>query len=164
MDPFKSLPEGYKTSKDDLVKLEDALKDKRKNTITMEEPKMVQRIVDLDDLMDRIIVFLEYLEKPEIKEMQNDERAFPAHMMEKFVENFDKYFQIFTKLLEVKNRSANVKSLLDLIDRLNKVKSGEKNEDYEFEKFREEKAQDLIYPKFGGKDAYIRAMQKENKK
>jgi len=145
MDPFKNLPEGYKTSKEDLVSENEAKRDK--NSFTAEGPKRVKGIVDLDDITNKIIIFLDYIETDEIKELEKDEKAFVSHMMEKFVDNFNDYFTIFNTLLETKNRKENTLKILQLIETLNEVKKGKKNEDLEYLKFQEAKATEYKVPK-----------------
>jgi hypothetical protein len=142
------LPKGMTTNKDELVTLEEAKRDTNPFSKMAEGPKRTKGIVDLDDITERIITFLEYMEKPEIKKMEeSDEKAFVSHMMEKFVDNFDKYFYIFTKLLETKNRKENINEIMNMIETLRDVKEGKKNESGEFLKFQKSKAEKYKIPK-----------------
>ena len=135
--------DNYKTSKDDIVSVDDAANDK--NSRVLEEPKRKKGIVDLDHVTCEIINFMDYLEKNKDME-ESDEKAFVARTMELYVDNFDNYFTIFNTLLNKKNRAENLKQIIRMIETLHDVKKGKKNEDLEFLNFQKEKATEYKIP------------------
>lgn len=143
MDPIV-MPDGYQTSKENFVSIEEAQKDT--NSRTVELPKRKKGIVDLEDVVERVNVFLEYLNRDDIRELEKDTNAFASHMMGKFVDNFDKYFQIFTTLLETKNRDKNVGKLLETIDTLRDIKKGKKSQQMEELRFQKRLAKECKIP------------------
>ncbi|ARF09226.1 hypothetical protein Catovirus_2_175 [Catovirus CTV1] len=111
-----------------------------------------QAIPDLNKLSSDVISFLEYIGTEEMEQMQSkDNEAFTKHVQDKFPEFSLNYINIFNMLLEKENRDNNIMKLLNLFDVLKEVKSGRKDMNNEFERFKESQAQEYIYPQFGGK-------------
>lgn len=123
------------------------------------------KIPDLHKLTSTIIEFLEYINTPEMERLeQSDKTAFEKHLEHKF-ENFTVCFTtIYKMLLNKSERNENLTKLMDLIETLKKVQSGEKNMDVEFDNFREQLSEQYVYPKFGGKEQFEKNIEKRARK
>jgi len=121
---------------------------------------------DIMNLTKQIIDFIEYIEKPEIKEMAKENTMiYKQHLETKFEEFTLEYYSIYRMLVDNEiNRSHNIEKLFKMIDRLHKVESGKSNVEKEFVKVREELAGEFLYPQFGGKDKFEKTMNKNLKK
>ena len=121
---------------------------------------------DLVKLTGQIIEFIEYIEQPDIKAMSKENiMMYKQHLENKFEEFTLDYYSIYRMLVDNENeRSQNIEKLFKMIDRLKDVESGKSNVEREFIHVREELAQEFLYPKFGGKTAFQKAMEKDAKK
>lgn len=116
-------------------------------------------IPDIAQLTGTIIEFVEYLSQPQVIEMsKGDEVAYKQHLENKFEDFSLKYYSIFRMLLEEKNRAENLNKLISMMEILKNIKDGKKDHDKEFEKFKEERAEEYIYPQFGGKNNFQRVL------
>jgi hypothetical protein len=123
------------------------------------------KIPDLIKLTGQIIEFIEYIETPEAKNMAKENKMLYKHHLENKFEEFTlEYYSIYKMLVENENeRAENIERLFKMIDRLKDVESGKSNVDREFIKIREELAQDYLYPQFGGREAFQKALSKDLK-
>jgi hypothetical protein len=123
------------------------------------------KIPDLINLTGQIIEFVEYIELPDIKKMAQENRMlYKTHLENKFEEFTLEYYSIYKMIVDNDGeRAQNIDRLFKMIDRLKDVESGKSNVDREFMKIREELAQDYLYPQFGGKTAFEKALSKDIK-
>ncbi len=123
------------------------------------------KLPDLINLTGKIIEFVEYIELPDIKKMaQENKMLYKNHLESKFEEFTLDYYSIYRMLVDNDDeRAQNIDRLFKMIDRLKDVESGKSNVDREFLKIREELAQDYLYPQFGGRDAFEKALSKDMK-
>ena len=120
-------------------------------------------IPDLTKLTKEIIDFLDYVNKPDMLKMQDDEpRAFELHLESKFENFVENYYSTFKMLLDKKDRSKNVLKLMQMINTIKKVKDGQKSYDNAFNQIKENLAEEFIYSKYGGKDNFEKQL-KENR-
>lgn len=129
-----------------------------------------EQIPDLNQLTIEVINFLEYIGTTEIEELEiNDNEAFVKDIENKFPEFTLKYVTVYKMLLDKESREENLIKLLNLIEILKNVQSGNKNLESEFNNFKESLAEEYVYPKFGGKENFEkkikeRAEKKQRKK
>lgn len=149
----------------DKTSITDAPKNLPKGSIMM-NTKREGGMPDILKLTGQIIEFIEYIEKPDIKLMAKENNMmYKQHLENKFEEFTLDYYSIYRMLVDNENeRSQNIDRLFKMIDRLKDVETGKSNVDREFMKVREELAEQYLYPKFGGKDGFQKAMDKDQKK
>lgn len=127
---------------------------------TRNEQAPPESIPDLDNLLNTIIEFLEYIETDEMQKMEETDKAgFEKHLDEKFSTFTLRYYGIFKMLLEKKGRAENVHKLINLFSELNKVKSGAKNMDTVYSEYTEGLNNEYIYSKYGGKENFEKALK-----
>ena len=132
---------------------------------TRNEQAPPESIPDLDNLLNTIIEFLEYIETDEMQKMEETDKAgFEKHLDEKFSTFTLRYYGIFKMLLEKKGRAENVHKLINLFSELNKVKSGAKNMDTVYSEYTEGLNNEYIYSKYGGKENFEKALTKKEEK
>jgi hypothetical protein len=61
-------------------------------------------------------------------------------------------------------RADNIDKLFNMLSRLKDVETGKSNVEKEFMKVREELAHEFLYPQFGGKKGFEKAMEEDLKK
>ena len=122
-----------------------------------------REIPDLEKLTSQIKDFLLYLETEEIKSLEEDKEKYIQALRDKFPEFSVQYYGIFNMLSDRTNLDFNIKKLMKLINVLKKVKSGERNIEKEFDRFKESLAEEYIYPKFGGKEEFLNKLDKMQK-
>ena len=126
----------------------------------------VEGLPNLAQLTKQIIEFIEYIELPEVKEMAlNNNMIYKQHLENKF-ENFTlEYYSIYRMLVDDdKNRANNIESLFKMIDRLRLVELGKSSVDVQFDSIKNELSEKYLYPQFGGKDGFVKAMSKSEKR
>jgi hypothetical protein len=135
----------------------------------------IDSIPDMEILTSNILELMDELETPEYKLLASQSFGLLLNKL------YDKYDDEITnehgekiknpkyipyKLINIladpdrtkKERHGDVFTTLELIRRLNKVKKGEANLQEEFEEFREGIKERNIYPKFGGKEQFEKAL------
>jgi len=147
-------------------KLTNIPKNLPKGSIMLNDKEKERGLPDLVKLTGQIIEFVEYIEMPDIKEMAAENRnLYKNHLENKFEDFTLEYYSIYRMLVDNDNeRSENLNRLFKMIDRLKDVESGKSTVDKEFSKVREELAEDYLYPQFGGKHGFQKAMEKHAKK
>lgn len=170
MENFKEIMDSIKVE-DGLFTEDDMMNDK--SAVSMDMKK--DEIVDLEKLTGDLMEFLEYISKPEMKEMETqDHTAYVRHLENKF-EKFSldqiNTFKMITSYDEKKSqeenhtiRDQNITRLLGMIEILVDVKAGKRDMNTEFSNLRENLNEEYIYPQFGGKTNFEKEMTKRNKK
>ncbi len=120
---------------------------------------------DLIKLTGQIIDFIEYIEMPSIKQMAKENNMiYKQHLENKFEEFTLDYYSIYRMLVDnEQERSQNIEKLFKMIDRLKNIEIGQSNVEKEFIQVREELAEEYLYPKFGGKNEFQKALEKDPK-
>jgi len=114
-------------------------------------------IPDLEKLTDDIIDFLKFKDKPENEVLRkNNFGAF----LQKVDEKYPNIPFSIIKMLTDEDETDEQKSE-NIVKLLNDIKLGNKNIKEGFEEFREELSEEYIYPQFGGKEQFERAVAKE---
>ena len=123
-----------------------------------------EAIPDIDQLLDHVISMLEYIKTDEMQLLENtDPDAFEQHLDTKFSDFTYRYYAVFKLLLDKENRKDNVARLIQLFEKLNKIKNNETSMDDAYEEYTEGLNSRYIYSKFGGKAKFEQKM-KENRK
>jgi hypothetical protein len=113
-------------------------------------------IPDLDNMLEDIDTLLDFIEKPEMKHLENTNRdMFERVIINNYHEKLP--FKIIRLLMEPE-RFDNLSKLLEMFDMLKNVKSGKADVYDEFKKFNEIQNVRYLYPSFGGKDEFIKKM------
>jgi hypothetical protein len=127
-------------------------------------------IPNLVELTNTIVEFITYINEPDMINLHDsDFKAFESHLENKFEKFSLDYLSIFKMLIKKDGREDNIMKLFNIISTLKDVKSGAKDHETEFEKFKEQQAQEYIYSKYqGGKEEFekklIKKAKKQNKK
>jgi hypothetical protein len=125
----------------------------------------VNEIANVNELLPQVITFVEYIQTPEMIALEKDnEVVYERHLEEKFPEFTEKYFSTFKLLLDRKNLESNLSRLVEMFEVLGKVKEGKidfRNADMSF---KERMNETYVYPKFGGKDKFMKKMASSAKK
>lgn len=145
---------------------EEAMKDK--SAIYIDQGKQEDGIPDLVKLTTELVSFLEYMNTADMEILaETDYDAFVKHLETKFDSfslNYYTIFKLLTNKEERHNRDASVMKLLGMIQVLQSVQAGEANLEKESELFKESLAEQYIYPQFGGKVGFTKAMLKGKNK
>jgi hypothetical protein len=90
--------------------------------------------------------------------------TYKLHLENKFEEFTLDFYSIYKMLVDDEtNRNRNLEKLFNMIDKLKDVEAGKTNVEREFFKVREELAQEFLYPQFGGKEKFQKALEKDAK-
>jgi hypothetical protein len=123
-------------------------------TITKEAPI---NVVNVEKISEQTKEILEYIIKN--KKIENENfLLFKKHLENKFSDYATEYTHTFEMICDKKNRKENVKLLYEMFESLNKVNNGKSDLQMEEDKFYEQKNEQYIYPKFGGKQNYNKVM------
>lgn len=124
-----------------------------------------EAIPDIEQLLDHVISMLEYMNTDEMKQLEDsDPDAFEKHLDIKFSEFTYRYYAVFKLLLDKVNRKDNVARLIQLFEKLNKIKNNEASMDDAYEEYTEGLNSRYIYPKFGGKQNFEKKMTENHNK
>ena len=142
------------------------VKDVPKNaTITRDAPLDAKAIPNIEQLLDKILDFLNYINKESMQKMEaTDKIEFDKHLNERFNEFSEKHYNIFKMLLDSENRATNVAKLFDMLSKLKQVKMGQLDIHQADRDFQEELNNKFLYPKFGGKEQFEKEILKNKHK
>lgn len=137
-----------------------------KNSFMVNERQRVDKPIDSKKLTEDLIKLVEFVETPEMKELQkSNENLYCYKVDEQFTDFSDNYYHIFRLIVDdTKNRSDNLFKIIDMIKRINKIEDGISTKEKEFEEVKEQLAEEHLYPSFGGKENFIKALDKDLKK
>lgn len=135
----------------------------------MSVPPDVNAIPDLEKLTDKILEFIEFYDKPEIKKLRDEQRGNFNYMVG---EQFSMLPPAMIKLLsDEENRASNLEKLMEMLSLLQSVKDGKNSFEKTENDFFEKRAEEYIYPKFGGRENFYKVSEEyktqqelENKK
>ncbi len=128
----------------------------------MSNAPSISSIPDLELLTTKIIEFLEFVDKPEIITMKENE---PGNFNYIVNEKFSMLPVSMVKLLsEREQRAQNLEKILDMINILRSVKTGQKTFETAENEFVEKRAEEYLYPAFGGKDNFYKVAEENKKK
>jgi hypothetical protein len=119
-------------------------------------------IPDLEKLTDDILKFIDFIDTPEIRDLkENNMSKFNFMVNEQFPEL---PLAMIRLLSDYQNRSQNLEKILDMINLLRSVKTGEKSLENAENEFVEKRAEEYLYPAFGGKDNFYKVAEENKKK
>jgi hypothetical protein len=123
---------------------------------------MNSNIPDLEKLTNDILDFIEFVDKPENIELRKSQGGnFNYILNEKFK---DMPSSMFKLLLDFDNRSSNLEKILDMINMLRNVKNGNTSLKNAENEFAEKRAEEYLYPAFGGKEQFYKVANENKKK
>jgi hypothetical protein len=119
-------------------------------------------IPDLEKLTNDVVGFIEFIDKPEIREIKESNMGQFNFLVN---EQFPDLPLSMTRLLtDYENRSQNLEKILDMISLLRSVKTGEKSLENAENEFVEKRAEEYLYPAFGGKENFYKVAEENKKK
>lgn len=119
-------------------------------------------IPDLEKLTDEVLGFIDFVDKPEIREIyQSNKGQFNFLVNEQFP---NLPLSMIRLLTDYENRSQNLEKILDMINLLRSVKTGERSLENAENEFVEKRAEEYLYPAFGGKDNFYKVAEENKKK
>jgi hypothetical protein len=121
-------------------------------------------IPDINNMLNIVNEMLEFMESSHMKKMQeNDKKQFEAIVCQKY--NTLLPLSMINNLLEPEpDRSNNLSILMDMFDRLDAIKKGQRNIHTEHDIFHEGLRKQYVYPTFGGKEKYEQEIAKRTNK
>jgi len=123
---------------------------------------MSMKIPDLKKLTDNVLKFIEFIDKPEIRELKKNEIGKFNYLIN---QQFSEMPVSMIKLLsDYENRDKNLDKILDMINILKSVETGEKTFEIAENEFVEKRAEEYLYPAFGGKDNFYKVAEENKKK
>jgi hypothetical protein len=123
---------------------------------------MNQDIPDLEKLTNDVLGFIDFIDKPEIREIKETNTGqFNFFVNEKFP---NLPLSMIRLLTDYENRSQNLEKILDMINLLRSVKTGERSLENAENEFVEKRAEEYLYPSFGGKDNFYKIAEENKKK
>ena len=132
------------------------------NSDKNQDEMSIDNIPNLEKLTSDVLNFIQFTDKPEIKNMIKTRYGeFINIITEKYP---DIPFSITKMLIDENiNRDESIKRLIHIFERLNKIKNGKLNLNSEFKDFQEEISEEYLYPKFGGREEFIKKMGQSKK-
>jgi hypothetical protein len=119
-------------------------------------------IPNLEKLTDDVLRFIDFADRPEIRNIKETELGkFNFMVNEQFP---DLPLSMIRLLSDYENRSQNLEKILDMINLLRSVKTGEKSLENAENEFVEKRAEEYLYPAFGGKDNFYKVAEENKKK
>jgi len=132
------------------------------NMPNMQNIPNIDAIPDLVELTNKLLEFIEFEDKPETQNIKKNDRGYYNYLVQ---ERFDKLPNTMIKLLsEQDKRVENLGKILDMIDLLKNVKSGKTSFEKAENEFVEKRAEEYLYPQFGGKDNFYKIAEENKKK
>lgn len=133
------------------------------HSMPTEEEMDVNAIPDLEKLTADILEFLQYVDEPNTQTLMKENYG---AFHQKVDEKFPNIPYSITKMLlnedeSQEDKSKNLVRLLEMFSTLDQIKQGKKDIKKEFEDFREGISEEYIYPQFGGKEAFEKAVSED---
>jgi esterase/lipase len=137
----------YKPSNDAKVSL---VSEEEANVDGMNRVMSIDAIPDMTLLSSLVVDFVEFYGDSEVKKVRDSDYSKYLNMM---FDKFEKLPMSMIKLLsDEENQVQNLQKIIDLLETLSKVKSGEVNIESARDEFIEKQNESYFYPAFGGKD------------
>jgi hypothetical protein len=122
----------------------------------------VSSIPNLEELTSKLLEFIEFVDSPEIVKMRKTNMGNFNYIVN---EKFKMLPLSMVKLLsDTEHRAENLEKILDMITILKSVKQGEKTFETAENEFVEKRAEEYLYPAFGGKDNFYKVAEENKKK
>ena len=119
-------------------------------------------IPDLTLLTSKILEFIEFYDEPTTQELiKNNKGGYNLIINEKF-EIIP--LGMIRLLSDVNNRATNLEKIMDMLSMLEKVKNGSNSLENAETLFFEKRAEEYLYPQFGGKDNFYKIAEENKKK
>ena len=123
---------------------------------------MNSSIPDLEKLTSDILKFIDFVDEPDIKELKETNIGKFNFMVN---EGFPDLPVSMIRLLgDYDNKEKNLEKILEMIELLRSVKTGHKTFENAENEFVEKRAEEYLYPAFGGKDNFYKVAEENKKK
>ena len=123
----------------------------------MSVPPDVKAIPDLLELTNKILEFIDFYDKPEMKKLREENMGNYNYIVG---EKFEKLPPSMIKLLsDEENRASNLEKLMEMLRLLQSVKDGKNTFEKTENDFFEKRAEEYIYPKFGGRENFYKVSE-----
>ena len=131
-----------------------ALEDNKRD---YEKPINIDAIPDTEKLSSDLLEYYEFTKEPRIVQLLEDGKF--GFVLNESCDKFpDLPFHMINLLINEKfspeKKKRNLLGLIDMIQRLDKIKNGKANPEETQEEYFEDKRAEHLYPQFGGKNAY----------
>jgi hypothetical protein len=128
----------------------------------MSVPPDVNAIPDLTLLTDKILEFIEFYDAPETKTLRDTLMGNYNYIVG---ERFSVLPPSMIKLLsDVENRASNLEKIMEMLNLLQSVKDGKNSFEKTENDFFEKRAEEYIYPKFGGRENFYKVSEEYKQK
>jgi len=117
-------------------------------------------IPDLEKLTDDLLGFIDFIDKPDIRKLKESNKGQFNFLINEQFPNLP--LSMIRLLSDYENRSQNLEKILDMINLLRTVKKEEKSLENAENEFVEKRAEEYLYPAFGGKENFYKVAE-ENK-
>ena len=116
-------------------------------------------IPDIDELLEHVDELFKFVETNNMLKLEKENKQeFESKIYAKFNTKLPmKMIGLFVE----KNRYENLDSVLDMLDTLRDIKNGKKDINEEHEKFTNKQTEKYLYPPFGGKEKFEKAMKQK---
>jgi len=121
---------------------------------------MAENIPDLEKLTNDLLNFIEFYDKPETQKTKETNVGYYNYLINDKFKNLP--FPMIRLLEDQKNRKENLAKIIEMINILKNVKSGQTSLENAENEFVEKRAEEYLYPAFGGKDNFYKVAE-ENK-
>jgi hypothetical protein len=118
-------------------------------------------IPDLVELTNKALEFIEFEDKQETQELKKNDRGHYNYIVEQKFGTMP--LSMIRLLTDSDNRKENLQKLLDMIQLLKNIKEDKTTFEKAENDFFEKRAEEYLYPKFGGRDNFYKIAE-ENKK
>jgi len=123
---------------------------------------MEPTIPDLEKLTENMLRFIEYVDKPETRRLRETDIGNFNYIVN---EQFSDLPTSMIKLLsDYKNRNVNLEKIIKMISDMRSVQIKKKQFQEVENEFFEKRAEEYLYPAFGGKDNYYKIAEENKKK
>jgi hypothetical protein len=119
----------------------------------------VDAIPDLTLLTDKILEFIEFYDLPETKTLKENNIGNYNYIIS---QRFEKLPTSMMKLLsDEENRASNLEKIMEMLTLLQSVKDGRSTFEKTENDFFEKRAEEYIYPKFGGRENFYKVSEQK---
>jgi hypothetical protein len=116
----------------------------------------------LNKITSEIINFIQYIDKIDNKDnIDNKVNSNLNYIIDREFSNLPK--SMIKLLMDKENRTTNLEKILDMIKMLQNVNKGEMTLETAENEFAEKRAEEYLYPIFGGKEEYYKIAEEKKK-
>lgn len=122
----------------------------------------MNNIPDLEKLTDNVLKFIQFVDKPETKLLRENNLGQYNFIVDKDFSELP--VSIIRLLSDQDKKTENLEKIIDMINMLRDVKNGTKTMQTTENEFMEKRAEEYLYPTFGGKEKFYEIAEENKKK